>query len=378
LPTHGGQLRELAAKFNVPEDSLLDFSASIHPHPPSDLVVATLCEALRARKILTAYPDMHYVALKESIATYADVDVAAISIGSGVMPLLGAAVSALHLRRCLVPVPAFAEYRKVLGACGADCCTLTVTPDTEFSLDGVQVIDELNASGAQAILLANPQSPSGRLMPAEELLLLHEAVSKLGIIMIVDEAFIDYAPEESLSRWAAKLPGLIVLRSLTKFFAMPGLRVAYAIACLQMRVSMESCVPAWPVGSIAAKAACMVLRDHASITATRETNARERCWLREQLQSLGLRVFAGAANYLLVKIDEDRNGPELWQRLIFEHRVVIRSCANFEGLDEHYFRVAVRTRIDNLHLLGAFTAVLRSTFPECPNIASAMDSPTWL
>jgi histidinol-phosphate/aromatic aminotransferase/cobyric acid decarboxylase-like protein len=121
-----------------------------------------------------------------------------------------------------------------------------------------------------------------------------------------------------------------------------------------------------------------VLRDHASITATRETNARERCWLREQLQSLGLRVFAGAANYLLVKIDEDRNGPELWQRLIFEHRVVIRSCANFEGLDEHYFRVAVRTRIDNLHLLGAFTAVLRSTFPECPNIASAMDSPTWL
>jgi threonine-phosphate decarboxylase len=187
---------------------------------------------------------------------------------------------------------------------------LTVTPDTEFSLDGVQVIDELNASGAQAILLANPQSLSGRLMPAEELLRLHEAVSKLGIIMIVDEAFIDYAPEESFSRWAAKLPGLIVLRSLTKFFAMPGLRVAYAIACLQMRVSMESCVPAWPVGSIAAKAACMVLRDHASITATRETNARERCWLREQLQSLGLRVFAGAANYLLVNIDEGRNGSK--------------------------------------------------------------------
>ena len=378
LPTHGGQLRELAAKFNVPEDSLLDFSASIHPHPPSDLVVAKLCDSIRARKILTAYPDMHYAALKEAIAAYADVVVPAIAIGSGVMPLLGAAISALRLRRCLVPVPAFAEYRKVLGVCGTECCTLTVTPDTDFSLDSAQVVAKLKTSRAQAILLANPQSPSGRLMPAKELLRLHKVVSQLGIITIVDEAFIDYAPEESLSRRAANLPDLIVLRSLTKFFAMPGLRVAYAIACPEMRVSMESCVPAWPVGSIAAEAACMVLQDQPSITAAIETNARERCWLGEQLLSLGLRVFSGAANYLLVKINEGRNGPELWRRLILEHRVVIRSCANFEGLDEHYFRVTVRTRIDNLHLLGAFTAVLRSTFPECPNIASAMDSPTWL
>jgi threonine-phosphate decarboxylase len=297
------------------------------------------------------------------------VDVAAISIGSGVMPLLDAAISALRLRRCLVPVPSFAEYRKVLGACGVECCTLTVRPDTDFSLDGAQVLAELNASRAQAILLANPQSPSGRLMPANELLRLHKAVSELGIATIVDEAFIDYAPEESLSRSAATMPSLVVLRSLTKFFAMPGLRVAYAIACPEMRVSMESCVPAWPVGSIAAEAACMVLRDHASITATRETNARERCWLREQLQSLGLRVFPGAANYLLVKIDVGRNGPELWRRLILEHRVVIRSCANFEGLDEHYFRVAVRTRVDNQRLLDALAAVLCSTLPKCPNIA---------
>jgi len=187
--------------------------------------------------------------------------------------------------------------------------------------------------------------------------------------MIVDEAFIDYTPEESLSRRAATMPGLIVLRSLTKFFAMPGLRVAYAIACPEMRVSVESCVPAWPVGSIAAEASCMVLRDHASITATRETNALERCWLREQLQSLGLRVFAGAANYLLVKIDEGRDGSELWRRLILEHRVVIRSCANFEGLDEHYFRVAVRTRVDNQRLLDAFAAVLYSMLPKYPVIA---------
>ncbi len=358
LPAHGGQLRELAAEFGVPEASLLDFSASIHPHPPSDLVVATLCDALRERTILTAYPDMHYAALKEAIAAYVQVGMEAIAIGSGVMPLLGAALCALRPHRCLVPVPAFAEYRKVLDTCGVECCTFTSTQDEGFLLDGARVVEKMKDSGAQAVLLANPQSPSGRLMPAEELLRLHEAAFALGATTIVDEAFIDYAPENSLSQWAAKSSELIVLRSLTKFFAIPGLRVAYAVSCQEMRAAIESRIPAWPVGSLAAEAARMVLQDRPSIVRTRVTNTTERSWLAEQLQALGLCVFPGAANYLLMKIDETRNGPEFWRRLIVEHRVVLRSCANFEGLNEHYFRIGVRTRLQNQLLVRALKEVM--------------------
>ncbi len=143
--------------------------------------------------------------------------------------------------------------------------------------------------------------PSGRLIPAEELLRLHEAASALGAITIVDEAFIDYAPQDSLVPWAARIPGLIVLRSLTKFFAMPGLRVAYAVSCPETRTAMESRIPAWPVGSIAAEAARMVLQDQPSIIQTRVTNATERDWLEQQLQGLGVCVFPSAANYLLIK-----------------------------------------------------------------------------
>ncbi|MGA2889936.1 MAG: aminotransferase class I/II-fold pyridoxal phosphate-dependent enzyme [Terracidiphilus sp.] len=361
LPEHGGQLSELAAEFGVPETSLVDFSASIDPHPPSDLVVATLCDALRARTILTAYPDMHYVALKDAIAAYAQVDVQAISINSGVMPLLGAALSALRPRQCLVSVPAFAEYRKVLETCGVECCAFASTPETGFLLDGALLVARLKDSGPQVLLLANPQSPSGRLMPARELLQLHEAASALGATTIVDEAFIDYAPGDSLSEWAAKSPRLIVLRSLTKFFAMPGLRIAYAVCCPEMRVAIESRIPAWPVSSIAAEAARIVLHDRPSIANTRATNAAERSWLTEQLQARGLCVFPGAANYLLMKIDENRNGAEFWQRLIIEHRVVLRSCANFECLDEHYFRIGVRTRSQNELLVRALKEALQPT-----------------
>jgi threonine-phosphate decarboxylase len=361
LPAHGGQLRELAAEFGVPESSLLDFSASIHPHPPSELVVDSLCDALRARTILTAYPDMHYAVLKEAIAAYVQIDVQAIAIGSGVMPLLSAALSTLRPRRCLVAVPAFAEYRNILHTCGVEYCTFASTQDTGFLLDGAEMAASLKTSGAQVLLLANPQSPSGRLMPAEELLRLHEAASALGATIIVDEAFIDYAPEDSLSQWAAKTPGLIVLRSLTKFFAMPGLRVAYAVSCPEIRAAMESHIPVWPVGSIAAEAARMVLQDRPSILQTRAANATERNWLEEQLQALGLSVFRSAANYLLIKIDANRNGREFWRRLILQQHIVLRSCANFEGLDEHYFRIAVRTRLQNELLVQALKEVMRCT-----------------
>jgi threonine-phosphate decarboxylase len=361
LPSHGGQLRELAAEFNVPEESLIDFSASIHPHPPSDFIVAKLCDALRERKILTAYPDMHYTDLKDAIAAYVNVNISTIAIGSGVMPLLGAVLSALRPHRCLVSVPAFAEYRKILYASGTECCPFPLTQNTQFLLDTARVIAELKATGAQALLLANPQSPSGRLMRAKDLLQLQEAASELGVATIVDEAFIDYAPEESLTQHAANSAGLIVLRSLTKFFAMPGLRVAYAVASPETRVAMEFCVPAWPVSSIAAEAARMVLQDHASITETRETNARERRWLSDQLHLLGLCVFPGAANYLLIKINESRDGTEFWRQLIVQHRVVIRSCANFEGLNECYFRIGVRTRLQNKLLVHALKDVLHFT-----------------
>ena len=361
LPAHGGQLRELAVEFNVSEESLIDFSASIHPHPPSDLIVAKLCDALRERKILTTYPDMHYTDLKDAIAAYVNVNISTIAIGSGVMPLLGAVLNALRPHRCLVPIPAFAEYRKILYASGTECCPFPLTQNTQFSLDTARVIAELKATGAQALLLANPQSPSGRLMCTKDLLQLQEAAFELGATTIVDEAFIDYAPEESLAQSAANSTGLIVLRSLTKFFAMPGLRVAYAVSCQKIRVAMESCVPAWPVSSIAAEAARMVLQDRASITATRETNDRERRWLSDQLHLLGLCVFPGAANYLLIKIDENRDGAALWRQLIIQHQVVIRSCANFEGLNEHYFRIAVRTRSENELLVHALKDVLHFT-----------------
>jgi len=360
IPAHGGQLRELAAKFGIPAASLIDFSASINPLPPSDALVDALCNQIKARTVLTTYPDTNYTALKHAIAEYAQVVPSTIAISNGVMPLLDAAVRALDFRKCLVQVPSFTEYRRVLHACGAECCILTSNPEEGFAIKADKSISELKAVNPQAVLLANPQSPSGRLVSRRELLQLYEAAFALGVTTMVDEAFIDYAPDESLSQVATQLPGLVVLRSLTKFFSIPGLRVAYAVAHPDVRAAMELRIPTWPVSSIAAEGARLALEDSASIAAARDINERERNWLADALESLGLKVFPSKANFLLVIIAEAREGNELWRRLIVEHRVVIRSCANFEGMDERYFRIGVRTNPENQILVRALAEELHS------------------
>jgi threonine-phosphate decarboxylase len=359
FPDHGGQLGALAARFRVPEESLLDFSASINPLPPHDALIDRLCEFLRRRKILTCYPDAEYAELKQAIAQYVGVDTGSICVGNGAMSLLAAAARALDIRRCLILVPAFSEYKRTLNISGIYCSTLALSANDGFTIDFDHVLAQVKTTGADAFLVANPQSPSGRIMPAAQLSLLQQAASHHGVTTIVDEAFIDYAPDESLSSAAVRSGKLIVIRSITKFFAMPGLRVGYAVAHPEICSSIGAATPLWLIDSIAAEAARMVLRDTDSIKMTRTINAGERAWLVDQFRELGITVFPAAANYLLIKVDESRDGLELWRRLILDYCIVVRSCARFEGLNQQYFRVGVRTHSENQRLIAALGKLMR-------------------
>jgi len=196
-------------------------------------------------------------------------------------------------------------------------------------------------------------------MPAAILTELQSALSALGVTTILDEAFVDYSPEGSLSGLAENAGNVVVLRSLTKFFAMPGLRIAYSVTHPDNRTRMESIVPLWPVDSLAASAARIALLDIASVRKTREGNARERRWLTEQMITLGLTVFPSNANYVLVRLPHEVNGFTVWRRLIVEHQIVVRNCATFEGLTGQYLRIAVGDRIANQALITSVYELLR-------------------
>lgn len=355
-PPHGGELRALAADLGISADQILDFSANINPVPPPEPVRRALSEYVADPRNLTHYPDIYYSDLKESIARYAAVPVSSILVANGVMPLLQAIVSACRMHRCLIFVPAFTEYRQTLSATGTECLPLALPPEKHFEFDVETALGALRRTGCDGLLLANPHSPSGFTASGRSVAHLAAAAGEMGATTIVDEAFIDYVPEESVTALAPSTPHLIVLRSLTKFFAIPGFRVAYAVAALEAAQRIQASIPLWPVDTVAAKAAELMLGESDYIDRSRASNATERTWLNEELCKLGLYVHSGQANFLLVKAQSE--ALQVWKRLLIEHRIAIRSCANFEGLDRFCLRIAVRGRHDNRSLVAAFGTVL--------------------
>ena len=210
---------------------------------------------------LNAYPDLELTDLRSSIAAHLKLgDASRVAIANGFVPLLEAAVRALSLTRTLLPVPAFTEYRTTLERCGV-AVTAYRLQARSFAYDRDDLSGRLEATGADSLVLANPQNPSGVLTPVSVVVeLIHRHP---GVQFLVDEAFIDYTPQQTLAPYLAELANLIVFRSVTKFFAMPGLRVAYAAGASEEMASVRRHLAPWPVSTLAAHAVTAALEDTA-------------------------------------------------------------------------------------------------------------------
>ena len=353
-PTHGGQLRQIAHTYGLDPATILDFSANINPEGPPSSVLTALRQSLDDPATLVSYPDLELLELRTAIAHHLNHNVlpAHITVANGFVPLLEAAIRSSALTHTLLPVPAFSEYRTTL-----ERCNVRVTPCPLGEIDftyPASLEQKLQTSGADSLLLANPQNPSGVLTPAATILTLARRNPHLHILL--DEAFIDYAPHESLAEAAAGLPNLTVFRSVTKFFAMPGLRVAYAVANSAVSTKLQAFLPPWPISTLAAKATIAALGDTAYTRATLHLNHIRRQTLAASLQQLGITSPPAAANFLLLRFPHPT--ARLWERLLREHHILLRPCLNFESLPPNYLRTAIRTEHENTRLLSALAALL--------------------
>ena len=352
LMQHGGQLRALGNHFGIDPATLIDFSANINPDGPPTSVIATLQAALLRPATLGEYPDIEEELLRESLAAYAGVPATNVVVANGFVPILGATIQALPVRRCILPVPAFNEYRNVLERHGIEVEPVVLQPSSEFHYD----FDTLAGKDGDAILMANPQNPTAVFTEQAGLVGFVELCAKRRCYVLLDEAFIDYAQEGSLTGFVRQFPNLIIFRSLTKFFGMPGLRVAYALACDGLRARIEKFLSPWSISTLASIAAIEAVKDTAYMERGVIKNEIRRNELAAGLEALGLRVLRGRANYLLF---QSRNAAQLWKELIVEHRLVLRLCDSFESLSEDFLRTAVRNEENNFLLLSSLRKAAR-------------------
>lgn len=357
-PAHGGQLRAISEDFSIPIERLLDFSASIYPDGPPASVVKTLSNALDLLETLRKYPDLESTELRSHLADYAGVSACDVIVGSGVIPLMAATIRALGVRKCLLPVPGFGEYRRILEREWVKIVTHRLPAERSFRPDLEEMLEKCVKHDCDALILNNPHNPSGATVDADALRAFVDRTAQHGIRILVDEAFIDFIPEHSVCSDVPQRKNLIVFRSVTKFFAIAGLRVAYMASSGDMLQAISGMLDPWCVSTLASLAANAAVQDAAYILSTLNRNAEERAWLTAAVQDAGCSVFSGSANFVLLRLPREHRGRCVWERLIVDHGIVMRNCATFEGLDGSYMRTAVRGREDNERQVCALASLL--------------------
>jgi threonine-phosphate decarboxylase len=340
---HGGNIFAIARALGRRPEEFIDFSASINPLGPPGGVRDAVTGALSR---LIHYPDSDCTELREALGLYHGLTATNFCIANGSTELIYLLPHLAEGHRAVVIAPPFSEYGRALARGGWDVDHFTLSPANGFALY-LDRLAEFLERNYDLLILGNPGNPSGRLYtPAEieELFLLCRA---RGLLLVLDEAFMDFCEEGSSKRLAAGEEGIVVLRSMTKFFALPGMRLGYAVGSHGTITRLSQLREPWSVNTLAQVAGLACLTDTGYIAETRRAIAGERARLAEKIAAIpGLRPLPSAANYLLVSIERGPAAGELATRLL-DHLVLIRDCSNFRGLNDNFFRVAVRGRDDN-------------------------------
>lgn len=346
---HGGNLRALAERYGLKPDEILDFSVNINPLGPPPGLSRIFENGMR---LATVYPDPYCEGLQEKAAGVLGVCPEEVIFANGAVELIYLVLQALRPRVVLIPGPTFREYEIAARACHARIRHFRLSPRKGFVPGLGQLAGA--ARGAELVFLCNPNNPTGNLIPADVLHPFLEFCAGEGIFVVIDESFLYFHPcweELTCIRTAARMRNLLVLHSLTKFYAIPGLRVGCGVGHRDTIAFLSRYLPPWRVNGIA-QAAVAVALDQPKYTArTRSFVVSEREFLAAGLRQIsGLTVFPSEANYLLLRLEGGMTGPLLADRL-GRRGIIVRDCSNFAFLDERYLRVAVKDRGSNERLL---------------------------
>lgn len=355
---HGGTVFAVARDLGVRPEDLLDFSASINPLGPAPGVREAVTAAFDR---LVHYPDSQAVELREALARHHGLPPECICVANGSTELIYLLPRLAGGRRGLVVSPPFSEYARSLTLAGWEVGYLDLSPEDGFVLSEA-LLDQRLAEGWDLLFLANPGNPTGSLIPRNEMVRIHRLCRAHGVFLAVDEAFMDFREEESVTGQLARLGGGVVLRSLTKFHAIPGLRLGFAVAAQEDAIRLTEQRAPWSVNTLAQAAGIATLADGEYAARTRRLVEEERAVLAAGLAAIpGVRVYPSAANYLLAELTVGPSVPELAGALL-RQRILIRDCSSFRGLGDRFFRVAVRSRADNECLLAALASVFSRDF----------------
>lgn len=341
------------------ESGLIDFSANINPLGFPGSVRRII---LRHIHSLSRYPQAESDDLREAIAVFHNTNPENILIGNGSIELIHLIPRALKARRCLIITPSFSEYEFAVRLSGAQPVFTAAREQDGFKMPLAKIANLI--SGVDMVFLCNPNNPTGALTRRGDISALFEICNSHKVTLALDEVFMDFVNDQNGFSMASRAPGqnrLIVIKSLTKFFALAGLRAGYLISNRRLIKRISGFQYPWNVNVLAQAVSREVIKDKEYIKKSRAFITRERVYLFERLSAIkGLKAFVPSSNFILCKLEGAaiKSSKELQERLL-KFSLIIRNCGNFRGLNERFFRSAVRTRRENNELILRIGQVLR-------------------
>jgi len=344
--SHGGNIYAVKEKY---AKDVIDFSASINPLGLPKGVKSVLN---RAHESVIHYPDPEAKSLILALAGYLNIGEENLLAGNGSMELIYLIVQALAPKTTAIIVPTFSEYERAARCLNSKICFIKLNEKKGFMPQAPCPVRQ------DLLFLCNPNNPTGNLILEDP-----SAVKRYNAgLIIVDESFMDFLGDEkkhTLLKQAARLRNIVVLRTFTKFFALAGLRIGYLVAHKDLIRKLKACRIPWSVNVLSQEAGEAALGDKNYINKTRLFVENERNFLLKGLNAIEcLRPYPAVANFILVKIVRNGMSAACLKEKLIRRGILIRDCANFRGLNNKYFRVAVRLRAENLKLLAALRQVL--------------------
>ena len=331
---HGGDIYTNKVKF--------DFSVNVNPLGIPKGVEDALHQAVvRCRE----YPDIQAFELKEAVAKQLAVPKEYLLFGNGASEVFMGIMHALKPRKVLIPVPSFYGYQYVAEAVESKIRYFSMEKENSFLL-GEKLLEALTED-IDVLFLANPNNPTGKRMERDYLREVLAICREKGIYVVLDECFISFCEGDvSLVSEIAEYPNLLLVQAFTKLYAIPGVRLGFLISSnkiLLQKIARQ--LPEWNLSVFAQEAGIACVKEKAFVKQTVEYVKKERAFLTEQLQKMGLEVFDGEGNFILVYTEKP-----LYE-LLLERGILIRDCQNFKGLTKGYYRIAVKSREENKILL---------------------------
>lgn len=357
---------DIAREHGLTPEQILDFSAAINPLGLSKKVEKKVKNNL---PVVLRYPESQSLDLTRSLAQFHGLSEDQILPGAGDSVFIYAFPRFLSLRRILVVTPTFRAYEQALeAAIPKDECRIDLFETREedgFEVDANGLVSALT-TGYDALYLSNPGFPTGILTGKEDLLRILAQTERQNTWFILDERFMDFIEENSLKEMVNTCPRLIILRSLSIFFALPGFQVGYAIANQEAVKIFRQHNDLGVVNSLAQMAAIEALNDKAYIRRTREWMPKERNRLIQNLRSIpGFVPYPGTVNYLLIQLLPflGFTAGELRKKLISQG-ILIRDCQPFHHLGPYFLQIALRTRQENNLLIKALRQIVQNLPPS--------------